>query len=208
MSTKLSTYILLDRSGSMSSRWDESLTAIDAYVKTLIQPGIKTKVTLATFDTDDKGVAVEVIRKHVSPTDWTKITDIFPRGYTPLYDAIGKIIQFAKTDNNPKTVIVVLTDGAENASKEFNKQSAKKLLDEVKKNGWEVVFLGADFDAMGESAAVGISSAQTLNMTVGNYQDSLRSLGLKTVAYAAQGMNMSFDANDRHQATKPKGSLT
>jgi hypothetical protein len=78
-----------------------------------------------------------------------------------------------------KTVIVVMTDGEEDHSREVTKQGAKAALDCCKAKSWQVVFLGADFDAFGEASQVGVAAGQTLNMTVGNYGATMATTGLR-----------------------------
>jgi hypothetical protein len=64
------------------------------------------------------------------------------------------------------------------------------------------VFLGADFDAFGEAAQVGVETAQTLNMKAGNYQASMVNLAAQTRCYFSAGASMSFSDEDREQAAK------
>ena len=89
-------YILLDRTGSMQSIWDEALGSVNAYVKALTEGRTTTKtgadahVTLAVFDAHD-GLAFDVLRAGVPAATWTDVTnaDATPRGMTPLFDANG-----------------------------------------------------------------------------------------------------------------------
>ncbi len=193
----LNVYILLDRSGSMSTRWAEALSSINVYVKELE----KGKVTLATFDGQD-GLIFDVIRDGVSSKKWEEVSnkDATPRGMTPLFDALGRVVALAEKANEDKTVVVVMTDGEENHSREVTKQDAKAAIDRCKTRGWQVVFLGADFNAFGEAAQVGVGAASTLNMTAGNYGASMRGLGKQTMMYASAGINLSFSDEDRKKA--------
>jgi uncharacterized protein with von Willebrand factor type A (vWA) domain len=120
-------YLLLDRSGSMNINWSEALQAINTYVRTL-GSNLNTRIMMATFNDD-----YEVIRNGLHPLQWRIVTDeeVVPRGNTALNDAIGRIVAQAKHDNPDKATIVIMTDGAENASKELTDEQANKLLDEV-----------------------------------------------------------------------------
>jgi Mg-chelatase subunit ChlD len=197
---ELNAYILLDRSGSMSSRWSEALSSINVYVAELAKD--PAKVTLATFDGHD-GLQFDVIRDDVAANEWEPATDkdATPRGMTPLFDALGRIVALAEKANPDKAVIVVMTDGAENQSREVTKQGAKAALDRCKGRNWQVVFLGADFDAFGEAAKVGVAGAQTLNMAAGNYKASMEGLAAQTRCYFSAGESMSFSDEDRKKAT-------
>ena len=91
-------YILLDRTGSMSSIWDEALTSVNAYAAAVGEAeegetdDLETSVTLAVFDAQD-GLQYDVLRKDVEPSAWTKVTsdEVSPRGMTPLFDASSVI---------------------------------------------------------------------------------------------------------------------
>lgn len=199
---RLNTYILLDRSGSMSGRWDETLSSINAYVKALDRKVIN-KVTVATFDTQNS-FQFDVIRDNKDAGSFQPVTDkdAAPRGWTPLYDAIGRIVAKADEDADEKAIIVIMTDGAENASTELNKDQAKAALDRCRNKGWEVVFLGADFDAMTQGASVGNSLDKSLNMTAGNYTVTMRNMASKSTLYATADCAVAFSAADRVEATK------
>lgn len=203
---KLSVYILLDRTGSMQVRWVEALSSVNAYVEKLAKDKAKAAVTLALFDRHANGPQFDVIRDKQSPADWKPVSDAdaTPRGDTPLYDAVGKLVNLAEQENSEKAVLVVMTDGQENSSREMTRESAKAALERCKRRGWQVVFLGADFDAVTQASTVGVMRANSLNMSVGNYAATMDSLGEKTVAYAASGSGISFSEADRQLATGNK----
>lgn len=204
MSSKtVNTYILLDRSGSMASRWDEAFSSINSYVNELSKSKVKSLVTVALFD-DYNGLSFDVIRDKQTAKKWDKLTDKdgTPRGMTPLFDALGRIVSMAESDNNKKTVLVVMTDGHENASREITKEQAKSSLDRFEDKKWQVVFLGADFNAFGQSATVGVPVGKTLNMVAGNYGASMRGLATKTQCYASASTDISFSDKDRENASK------
>lgn len=194
-------YMLLDRTGSMSRKWDETLSSINGYVDDLKKNKTKASITLAMFD-HHAGFKFDIIRKDVKPKDWKKVTndDAAPRGTTPLHDAIGRIVSMAESDKPKKAVVVVMTDGLENASREMNRDAAKACLDRCRDRKWQVVFLGADFDAFGQAAGVGTKADQTLNMSAGHYGAAMRSLSTATAAYASSGRAMSWSDEDRKRA--------
>jgi hypothetical protein len=90
--------------------------------------------------------------------------DYYVRGMTALMDAIGKSIAkttaaFAHIEEEAlpaKVMMVITTDGMENASREYNSDSVKKLIEAKKKEGWEFVFLGANIDAVQTASKMGI----------------------------------------------------
>ena len=153
-------YILLDRSGSMQSLWVEALSSVNAYAKELANkkdgPTVDSHITLAVFD-EQAGLQFDVLRRKQPALHWETVTDAdaSPRGMTPLLDSLIRIIALADADKPDKAVIVVMTDGQENASKEVTRDGVKAALERVKAKGWEVVFLGANFDNVADASSVG-----------------------------------------------------
>ncbi len=195
----LNAFLLLDRSGSMGSRWGEALGAVNAYVKAIGEAD----VTLATFDGMD-GLKFEVIRDRTAATAWKDVTtaEAEPRGMTPLYDAFARIVALADAAACEKTVVIVMTDGAENASREVARKDAAALVARCKEKGWQVVFLGADFDAFAEADLMGVPRTGTLNVTRGNYTIALKRIAHRSRRFAdtEEAPPIEFDDEDRGAA--------
>jgi hypothetical protein len=203
----------------MQSLWVEALSSVNAYAKELAN---KTDgdaleylgdghVTLAVFDGLER-LQFDLLRKKVPALHWENVTDkeASPRGMTPLLDALGRIIALAETDNPDKAVIVVMTDGQENASREVTRDGAKAAMERVKKKGWDVVFLGANFDNISDAASVGVGGAQQVSMAPGAMNASMRMMAKKSRAYFARGEQHVFEEADREvaQESKVKGDKT
>lgn len=193
----LAVFILLDRSGSMASRWDEALGAINAYVKELGEG----EITLATFD-HVEGLRFEVIRERAPAAGWKDVTsaDATPRGGTPLFDAVARVIALADEAGREKTAIVVMTDGAENSSREVTLKDASAAVDRCKAKGWQVVFLGADFNAFAEAGRMGVTFDHTLNVASGKMEIGLRRMARHTDHYRKTGEAVSFTDEDREES--------
>ena len=56
-----------------------------------------------------------------------------------------------------KVIVVVLTDGNDNSSKEYDQTSIKALVESYSTRGWEFIFLGANIDAYSQGSALGIT---------------------------------------------------
>jgi hypothetical protein len=208
--TSVHSYILLDRTGSMGDIWDEALGSVNAYAKSVGEADegeiegadIETNVTLAVFD-HQKGLQFDVLRKGVEAENWTEVTndEASPRGMTPLFDAIGQIVTLAEEDMPDKAVIVVMTDGMENSSRELDKDGAKAALDRARAKGWEVVFLGAEFANFGDARGVGVSGSKSMAVGQGRMQDSMSNLAKKSRAYGkGEEAEITFSEEDRAQA--------
>ncbi|MEL7452605.1 MAG: vWA domain-containing protein [Pseudomonadota bacterium] len=197
-------YILLDRTGSMSGIWGEALSSVNAYATSIGEAeagdaDIKTEISLAVFDAQE-GLQFDVLRRSVGAEDWAEVTDAeaAPRGMTPLYDAIGRLVSLAEADGPEKAVLVIMTDGLENASREMTGDGAKAALDRARERGWEVVFLGAEFANFSDADAVGVSGQKSIAVGSGRFSSTMSNLAKKSRDYAQEPeAEIVFDAEDR-----------
>ena len=160
---------------------------------------IETDVTLAVFDYQD-GMQFDVLRKGVKAEDWNDVTndEANPRGMTPLFDAIGRMVSLAEADKPEKAVIVIMTDGRENSSRELTKDGAKAALARAEAKGWEVVFLGAEFASFDDAESVGMDARKTMAVGQGSMQDSMSALAKKSRAYGkGEEAEIEFNEEDR-----------
>lgn len=158
--------IVLDRSGSMLS------------IKSDMEGGFKTfldkqkkeygECFVSLYQFDDK---YEAVFENKNIQELNEIT-IEPRGMTALLDAVGKTTnsvgeRLSKTpeEERPETVIMaVITDGAENSSKEFTREQVKKLVEhQTTKYNWKYVFMGANQDAVMNGAGYGFQGGTSLS---------------------------------------------
>lgn len=203
---RIHSYVLLDRTGSMESRWSEALSSVNAYADELGSldggPKIDAEITLAAFDSMD-GLKFDVLRSDIDPAHWKKVTDAdaTPRGTTPLYDAIGRIVALAEQDRPEKAVLVIMTDGEENASRELTRDGARAALDRARAKGWEVVFLGAEFSDFNDAVGVGQTTSRNMAATKGQLKDSMNRLARKSKDYATGAApTVEWNAEDRKAA--------
>lgn len=199
-------YILLDRTGSMEPIWAEALSSVNAYADGLASldggPRVNADITLAAFDAQD-GLQFDVLRQDVDASEWRDVTakEISPRGMTPLYDAIGRMVSLAEKDKPEKAVIVIMTDGEENSSKEMTKASAKAALDRVRAKGWEVVFLGTEFSNFDDATGVGQTASRNMAVSKDQLSDSMNRLAQKSRDYATGAApSVEWNAEDRAAA--------
>jgi hypothetical protein len=202
----LSAYILLDRTGSMGGIWTEAVKSVNAYAEDLAapkpgEPDIDATITLAVFDAH-AGLQFDVLRDGQRAADWTPFREdeAAPRGMTPLLDAVARIVSLAEAANPGRAVIVIMTDGHENASREVTREGAKAAIDRAKAKGWEVVFLGAQFAEFGDAASLGIAAAKSMAMDADAFEGSMRKLSRKSRDYGSSGAGIDFGAEDRREA--------
>ncbi len=162
--------VVLDRSGSMEMVRKDTIGGFNAFVEEQKKTTGEAKLTLVQFDDQYLvvygGLPIQDVPKLTSET-------FVPRGMTALLDAVGKTInivgdRLANTaeDQRPSLVLfVIITDGHENASKEFKlTQIKEKIKHQTEKYNWEFVFLGADQDAF-QAEAMGVCAGNTFNYT-------------------------------------------
>ena len=199
-------YILLDRTGSMQDIWEEALSSVNAYATSFGEADeddkdLATTLSLAVFDSQD-GLKFDVLREGVSTDAWTPVTtsEASPRGMTPLFDAIGRMVALAEGDNPEKAVLVIMTDGMENASREVTKAGARAALDRIEARGWEVVFLGAEFANFDDADGVGVARSKQMAVGAGQLSQSMERLAKKSRDYgqaAEAAAPVIFDEEDR-----------
>lgn len=164
--------IILDRTGSMQQIRDDTIGGFNTFLREQKeQPGEAT-LTLVQFDSQDPYEVVHSFRPIAEVPELTAATYV-PRASTPLLDALGrgtcgdlaaKIAGLPEDQRPEHTVFVILTDGKENASREFKKpQIVQMIQDCQEKNGWHFTFLSADLDAINDAAAYGIGRASLLH---------------------------------------------
>ena len=156
-------YVLLDRSGSMASMADDVIGGFNHLLAEQQADGNDARMTLVQFDGGDPQ---EVIADAVPIAEMTPLdaATFVPRGNTPLLDATGILLGRAAArvtqraaDGLPaeELVVVSITDGHENASREFTLTAVRQLIDAHTAAGWTFVFLGAALDVYGEAGGLG-----------------------------------------------------
>jgi hypothetical protein len=151
---------VLDKSGSMHSVATDAVGGFNAFLKAQKEVPIPANITVCWFDDGFKVGYEGDLKSAPDVSSWPN------GGMTALFDAIGKAFKhtgdrFAK-ENPEKVILAILTDGFENASKEFSKDTVANLIKEHReKYGWEVVFLAADQDAWELGAQLNISAGST-----------------------------------------------
>lgn len=183
--------MVVDRSGSMSCCAAETIAAVNNYLADARKDANlkEADFELTIFDNQ----SIDTVRTG-APANVTDITgaDFVPRGYTPLYDAIGRGIdslddRCAKSGSG-KAVLVIVTDGQENASKKFTHGRIQELVTARQAAGWLVVFLGAGLDAAIQGAAIGVAAGTMASFTTD-------AAAMQSLSRSVYSMNSQYAAN-------------
>jgi len=169
-------YFLLDRSGSMQSIKSDIEGGFAAFVDEQRKATGECRATLAQFDDVYELVYADRPIADVPPLD------LQPRNMTALHDAMGRLITEAgqkleamKADERPGTVIVaIMTDGLENASKEWTGASIKALVTQQSNvYGWTFMYMGADQDAIEVGESLGIARDHAMTYSRGKSREAM-----------------------------------
>ena len=109
-----------------------------------------------------------------------------PNGWTPLYDAIGDLIQRTKSrlPKDAKVLFVIHTDGQENTSTKYNMERIKTLIHRMEnKRGWTFVYLGEGAEAWNAGYDFGIDNVANFSSTMRG--EAMSKLSVGTQCYAA-----------------------
>ena len=160
---------ILDKSGSMSGLEADTIGGFNTMIEKQKQEAGLCYVSTVLFNNQ-----CEVIHDRVKLTDVQPMTgkDYFVSGCTALLDAlggaihhIGNVHKYARPEDVPAhTLFVITTDGMENASRHYNSEHVKQMIERQKvKYGWEFLFIGANIDAVETAARYGIDENRAVN---------------------------------------------
>ncbi|MCD8021114.1 MAG: hypothetical protein LUF92_16515 [Clostridiales bacterium] len=162
---------ILDRSGSMAHLTEDTIGGFNAMIeKQKSEPG-EAVVTTVLFEN-----RYEIFHDHLPLQELNPLTnkEYFALGTTALLDAVGITINTvgARLNDTPeeerpgKVIIVITTDGLENASHEYTRTQIKDMITHQQdKYSWNFVFLGANMDAVKEASSIGIQADFARNYT-------------------------------------------
>ncbi len=163
--------IIIDASGSMGSR----ISDVRGGLKQMFEDIKKTEKGTGLFKKKniEKEVSTtivvdfsddfRVLVKSENPEDLTEtLADNYTvRGSTALYDAIGKTFSMVSPEET-KVFVNIITDGEENASREWSGPKIKELIEAKKEKGWAILFVGADEECLNNAISLGISRGNTM----------------------------------------------
>ena len=159
---------ILDRSGSMCGLEKDTIGGFNSFINKQKKNEGEAYVSTVLFDHERI-----VLHDRVNLRDIKEMTerDYSVRGMTALLDAIGSSIhhianihKYSREEDVPeKTIFLIITDGLENASKEYSYRKVKEMIEKEKeKYGWEFIFMGANIDAVSEGAKFGIGADRSV----------------------------------------------
>ena len=148
---KLDVVFILDKSGSMGGQEENTISSFNEYLEKEKKNDYDTYITTVLFSDN-----YNILHDRVNVKKVKKLTnkDYFVGGCTALYDALGNTINSMKNKDTDKVLFIIITDGYENASKEYNQKTIKKLIKNNK--DFEFIYIGADIDSYAAGSDIGI----------------------------------------------------
>ncbi|WP_454042581.1 hypothetical protein [Cellulosimicrobium sp. Marseille-Q8652] len=212
--------MLLDRSGSMQAIKTATEQGFDLFLSEQREAPGRCTVTLAQFDNEYEEVYTDLDIRQVPRLD------LRPRGMTALLDSIGRLVQTTALriaqlpeEQRPGAVIVgIMTDGMENASKEFTHAAIKALVTEREETfGWTFLYMGANQDAIEVGESIGVKRERSLTYDTANvdqaYAATSRSMAAMRGAVwagaapaAARDQHAGYTEAERLSAAAPRGA--
>ena len=169
MKTRIFNLIIIDESGSMCSIKKEAIDSVNETIQTIRSAQKKHEgqehfVSLVTFNDDVKTVYDCVNVDDVKELDAETYR---PDCCTALYDAMGVSLNALckNVAGNDNVLVTIVTDGYENASREYNGRSIKALVDELKAKGWVFAYIGANQDVEKVAASMSITNTMCFDTT-------------------------------------------
>lgn len=197
--------VVVDRSGSMDSIRSDAENGLNSFIEDQKKEPGKCTLRLDQFDTTYDNVFktqdISTVPRY----------SLVPRGLTALLDGMGRtIVDFGAElaalpeDERPGNVIVVVvTDGGENASREFTNERVKALVKEQEeKYGWTFVFLAANQDAIAVGSSLGVGAGNSMTYDVNNIGSTYSTLSAKVTQTRSTGLWNDFTDSERAEAVK------
>lgn len=202
-------FFVLDRSGSMNAVRQATISGFNEWLHGVQRDDANALFTLSLFNTKvDVPVTAEPIND-VADLDETRYV---PDGMTALYDALAQAVRSGERamSDKDRALVVVMTDGQENSSREITREALAKLVTEREgKGNWTFTYLSAGPDAFADSAAIGMRRGNTQSYTATSQgtQSALRSVSAATENYlsgAAPQSTAFYERGKREDDKTPK----
>jgi hypothetical protein len=199
--------LVIDRSGSMEAIREDAEGGVNAFVREQAQQTGEALLTLVQFDTE-----YEFVHQGV-PVKRAPAYKLVPGGSTALLDAVGRAInetgdrlaKMAEPDRPGLVIFVIVTDGMENASREFSKAKIKEMIDRQQTQyRWQFTFRGANQDAFAEAGGMGIAACGVANYAADKVMaafvgTSKKVARMRTQRRAGQAVSNEFTEEERKE---------
>lgn len=199
--------ILIDKSGSMKAIKPEVISGFNELIDEQKEESGELTVTLVQFDSNYNDLRYDVSNDFSLLENVTLLTEenYRPKGGTPLNDALTKLINetgaklasMNEEDRPGKVLVVCITDGAENSSQIYTKQTLKQLISEQEsKYNWKFIYMGANQDSFSEGLSRGVNTAYNFEYSGSGAKKMAKVFSKTLSAYRSSVSTESFNLSD------------
>jgi hypothetical protein len=202
--------VILDRSGSMEGIRDDVIGGFNAFLAEQQAAEGMATMTLVQFDTQNPYEVIANFQLLGTISPLTRELYV-PRASTPLLDAVGRGIndldanlnKMAAAERPEKVIFLIITDGQENSSHEFNRAQITQMIStHEEKDKWQFVFISADLAAMQDAASYGMraDNMMAFDKTSAGTANAFQSVSKSSRRYrerSASPASLAFDDEDR-----------
>jgi Mg-chelatase subunit ChlD len=179
MEKKIYNLIILDESGSMMSIKSQAISGLNETMQTIRDAQEKYEdqshyVTLVSFNTNKVKTIYDCCPVHrIQELDYN---DYQPSACTPLYDAMGVSLSQLKSvvKDEDNVLVTIITDGYENASREYSDKAITQLVESLKAKGWVFAYIGANQDVEKVATSMGIRNSLCFDANPEGTREMLR----------------------------------
>lgn len=186
-----------DRSGSMQSVWQETLSGFKTFVQKLKEEkDVDYVFSLTTFDTLVETPLIAVPLEQVTGDE---LAAHGPRGSTALYDAVGATIANTDKDRHgaEKIICIIVTDGQENSSREWDKDKLNQSVESHLNAGdWTFTYLGTQPETWDDAGRFGVPAGSTMSYTPAMAQATYATMSASVNALSKSAVRGSSAMND------------
>ncbi len=184
---------VLDETGSMQIRKDVTISGFNEWMQEMEKFPSEVLLNLIKFHSEKHEM---LFKQAVLGQTQPRLTkeNYQPASTTPLLDAVGRAIretdeQLENLPDDTEVILVILTDGEENASTEFSLEAIKALIQEKIDAGWAITYLGASEEAWQGGQALGVPLGSTMNFvgTPDSVQAAMRGSSMALGSYMGGG---------------------
>jgi hypothetical protein len=189
-------HFIVDQSGSMAGLEEQTIAGFNAQLKTIqdLKMEIPDQSFLCSLTFFNGIVQDRILFQEVNALQPLSRDNYFPSSNTALLDAIGKSIYSIKhkfanelLEDKISIVLVIITDGHENASRLYTYHDIAHMIKELDETGkWTFSFLGADFDAIHTSHMLNIRKENVINFSKSSYSGMMEDVSLSIRSYAEE----------------------
>ncbi len=174
---------VLDRSGSMHGNEEDIVVSVNRMLEDQRKLNQELKVHITVFNNEILTIRSEPVK---SVCD-IEFLDVKAHGSTALLDAIGISFKTFDPENQKRGVMVIATDGMENASSHYRYSEIKQLIEEKEKNVWKIMYLGAGLHESKDAESLNIRKEDTIMTSKERIERNMRSISSKILNFRENG---------------------